>query len=134
MPKGIITKTAGKYHQKMVDLAKSKKRPNDEVFIENCMMARHHVKKRLIEQKLIPYACEACGNDDNWNNQKLVLQLEHKNGKSNDNRLENLSFLCPNCHTQTKTYAAKNKKNPSRRPKSYIDKNGLLRNVGEVLR
>lgn len=134
MPKGHVTSTAGKHYHNMAELARSKKKPNEEVFVEESTIARHHVKKRLIQQKLIPYVCEACGNDGSWNGQKLVLQLEHKNGKSNDNRLENLAFLCPNCHTQTKTYAAKNRKNPSRRAKAYIDKQGILRNIGEVLR
>jgi len=134
MPKGFVSRTAGKHYHAMAEFAKNKKKTNDEVFVEESTIARHHVKKRLLEQKLIPYICDDCGNDGNWNGKKLVLQLEHKNGKNNDNRLENLAFLCPNCHTQTKTYAAKNRKNPSRKPKSYIDKNGVLRNIGEVLR
>jgi hypothetical protein len=28
-------------------------------------------------------------------------------GKHNDNRIENLCFLCPNCHSQTSTYCGK---------------------------
>jgi 5-methylcytosine-specific restriction endonuclease McrA len=40
----------------------------------------------------------------------LSLHLDHKNGKNNDHRIENLRFLCPNCHSQTATYAGKNKK------------------------
>jgi hypothetical protein len=43
-----------------------------------------------------------------WQGSKLVLQLEHKNGKSNDNRIENICFLCPNCHSQTLTYCGRN--------------------------
>ena len=105
---------------------------NNKVFIENSTHPRHRVKERIIKEKMIEYKCESCGNDGNWNNDVLVLQLEHKNGKSNDNRIENLGFLCPNCHTQTKTYAARNRKNPSRKPKSYIDKNGILRNISVV--
>ena len=44
-----------------------------------------------------------------WLNQKLILQLDHINGTHDDNRLENLRFLCPNCHSITDTYAGKNK-------------------------
>jgi hypothetical protein len=46
---------------------------------------------------------------DVWNNKKLVLHIEHINGISNDNRIENLCFLCPNCHSQTDTYGGRNK-------------------------
>lgn len=42
-----------------------------------------------------------------WNNKPLVLQLDHINGVSSDNRIENLRIVCPNCHTQTITYARK---------------------------
>jgi hypothetical protein len=37
----------------------------------------------------------------------LTLQLDHINGISNDNRIENLRILCPNCHTQTHTFGRK---------------------------
>lgn len=50
-----------------------------------------------------------CGNIGEWQGQKLVLQLDHINGKNNDHRIENLRFLCPNCHSITETYAGKNK-------------------------
>lgn len=92
---------------------------NEEVFVENSTYARHHVKHRVITEKLIPYECEKCGITDEWQGEEIVLQLEHKNGKNNDNRLENLGFLCPNCHSQTKTYAARNRLNSDRVPKRY---------------
>ncbi|WP_433171085.1 HNH endonuclease [Actinoallomurus sp. CA-150999] len=38
-------------------------------------------------------------------NKPLRLQVEHINGDRLDCRAENLCFLCPNCHTQTATYA-----------------------------
>ena len=132
MPKGLVTKTAGKNYQAMVAKSKENAFSDEIVFVENSNHPRHRVKERLIKRKMIPYICDSCGNDGNWNGKELVLQLEHKNGVSNDNRLENLSFLCPNCHTQTQTYAAKNRKNPSRKPKSYIDKDGILRNITSV--
>lgn len=62
-----------------------------------------------------------------WNGQPLVLQLEHKNGINNDNRLENLAFICPNCHSQTPTYAGRNsvgmrKFTPEQKPNVRRDK------------
>jgi DNA-directed RNA polymerase subunit RPC12/RpoP len=41
-------------------------------------------------------------------NKEIILQLDHINGINNDNRIENLRFLCPNCHSQTETYTGKN--------------------------
>ena len=77
---------------------------------ENSTVKRCEVKKRLIKFNLLEYKCRCCGNIGEWDNKKLSLQLEHKNGISNDNRLINLEFLCPNCHSQTETYAGKNLK------------------------
>ena len=45
-----------------------------------------------------------------WNGIPLVLQLDHINGINNDNRIENLRFLCPNCHSQTTTFSGKHAK------------------------
>lgn len=88
----------------------STKIPLIDVMIENSTYCRSHLKRRILEEKLIEYKCEHCNLTNLWNNKKLVLHLEHKNGISNDNRLENLCFLCPNCHSQTDTYAGKRQK------------------------
>ena len=82
----------------------------EEWLIVNCDRSRGFVKKYLRQFNLIEYKCSDCQNDGNWNNKELVLQLEHINGISNDNRLENLCFLCPNCHSQTSSYAGKGNK------------------------
>ena len=79
----------------------------EECFCEESKIARHSVKSRIIKDSLIEYKCAICGNTGEWNDQKLVLQLDHINCINNDNRLENLRFLCPNCHSQTKTYSGK---------------------------
>lgn len=86
----------------------NKRIPDSEVFIENSTYAQHKLKERVRKQNLIPYMCE-CGNKGEWQDEELVLQLDHKNGNRKDHRLQNLRFLCPNCHSQTPTYVARNK-------------------------
>lgn len=83
--------------------------PDDSVFVANSTYARGAVKKRIIRKKLIEYKCELC-KIDSWQGQKLSLHLDHINGINNDHRLENLRFLCPNCHSLQDTYAGKNVK------------------------
>lgn len=68
------------------------------------------LKKSLLEKGLLKNKCEMCGNDGEWLEKKLTLQLDHINGVREDNRLENLRILCPNCHSQTHTYSGKNQK------------------------
>jgi len=95
---------------KISNIGKKKKIPSNQIFIENSNYSRSKIKQRVIQEKIIDYICEQCGNNGLWNGKKLILQLEHKNGNSTDNRLENLCFLCPNCHSQTETYSGKNSK------------------------
>lgn len=66
------------------------------------------LKLRLFQEGLKQNKCEICGLDE-WLGKPLCCQLHHKSGDVFDNRLENLQILCPNCHTQTDTYAAKNR-------------------------
>ena len=66
------------------------------------------LKKKLVRFGLLKYECSGCGNVGVWNGKPLTLQLEHKNGKHNDHRLSNLTFLCPNCHSQTDTFSGRN--------------------------
>jgi hypothetical protein len=84
----------------------------DEILVENSQYkSNRSLKYKLVNLKLKEYKCVKCGNVGDWMGSGLTLQLEHINGKNNDNRLENLCFLCPNCHSQTKTYCGRNMKN-----------------------
>ena len=80
------------------------KKTDSEVFIEDSTYNPSHLYVRLLKWGWIP-VCAICGQDDVWQGKPLRLHVDHINGVHSDHRLENLRFLCPNCHAQTKTYA-----------------------------
>lgn len=114
----------------------SKTRPLEEVLIDNSDYGTSVLKKRLIKEGLIEYKCQApfCP----FKNQEKVihpftgelvdlkLSLDHKNGKNNDNRLENLRFLCQHCHSMTDTWcrgpraASKKRRNPRNDTRLFV--------------
>lgn len=51
----------------------------------------------------IKHECK-CGNAGEWHGQKLILEIDHIDGNWRDCRINNLRFLCPNCHSQTSTF------------------------------
>ena len=77
---------------------------------DTCIKSMRSFKKRLIDEGHIPFICSKCDNKGEWMGKKLVLQLEHIDGNKMNNDLSNLTFLCPNCHSQTSTFAGKNRK------------------------
>lgn len=89
---------------------KAIRRLDEDVFVENSTYARHRIKKRILKANLIEYKCNICQNGPWWMGQPMVLILDHINGVSNDNRLENLRFVCSNCDSQLPTYKSKNRK------------------------
>lgn len=82
----------------------------EDVLVQNSSYANiSSLKKRLINEHILEYKCACCGNTGEWLGKPLSLQLDHINGDNKDHRINNLRFLCPNCHAQTETYAGKNK-------------------------
>ena len=67
---------------------------------------RGTVKKALIRAGLKEDRCEDCGISE-WRGKPLSLALHHVNGDGQDNRLENLRLLCPNCHSLTENFAGR---------------------------
>ncbi len=62
-----------------------------------------------------PPCCASCGMGPQWNSLPLVLHVDHINGDYSDCRQANLRFLCPNCHSQTDTFAGRGKRPEERR-------------------
>ena len=70
--------------------------------------SRAGMRKRILRENLIEHKCSECGISE-WRGKKLSLHLDHINGDRWDHKIENLRFLCPNCHSLTETYTGKNK-------------------------
>lgn len=79
---------------------------------------RASLKRRLVSEGLMEYKCVSCGNTGEWMGKKISLILDHINGVNNDNRIENLRFLCPNCNATLDTHCGKNIKKKNQKEKN----------------
>src|ERR1035437_9557779 len=82
--------------------------PINDVLILNSTYSRSLLRAKIVKSNLIEYKCAICALGGHWNNKILNLQIDHINGIGTDHRIENLRFLCYNCHSQTPTFGAKN--------------------------
>ncbi len=81
----------------------------DEILSNKRPYQSFKLKLRLFAEGLKENKCEICGISE-WNGLKLNCQLDHIDGNKNNNNLENLRIICPNCHSQTETFGFKNGK------------------------
>ena len=91
----------------------------NQVFIKNSPVTQKVLRGYIIRHNVIPYICDICGCDGHWQNGEISLELHHKDGDNNNNEIQNLSYLCPNCHALTNNYRGKNK-SPSSQEKAEI--------------
>ena len=99
----------GKAIERGVIRSRERAMPIEQLLSGERATRRTHFKMRLIAAGLLLPSCAECG-ITTWRGQPLSLELDHINGDKQDNRLENLRLLCPNCHSQTATYAGRNKR------------------------
>ena len=98
-----------KFYTRISSISKESKISLSEILINGSEYNRTHLKKRLYDEGLKERICELCGQDEYWNGMKISLILDHINGIYNDNRIESLRILCPNCNAGLDTHCGKNK-------------------------
>lgn len=101
------------------------KKSLETYLVENSTASRGNVKRRLLKEEVLKNVCSLCGQDENWNGMKISLILDHINGVYNDNRLENLRIVCPNCNAGLDTHTGKNikKKEIVSKEEKKVDRN-----------
>lgn len=93
------------------------------------MSTNYSLKNKILKENLLPYRCQRCGCDGHWEGGIISLQLHHKDGNHQNNNLDNLEFLCPNCHALTDSWCKNNRQNS-------FDENSFLAEIyhGKTIR
>ena len=95
--------------------------PDHEFFINGMHRDGQQIKKRLYAQG-VKKECSMCGVTQ-WRGAPVSLEVDHIDGDRENNLINNLRIICPNCHATTDTYRAKNQgKYKARNVSKYFTK------------
>lgn len=90
----------GKHWSKNKNSGKKKNKSEILILRFSGSRQKHYLLKRSMIESNVKYVCNICNLEPIWNNNPLTLDVDHINKNWLDDRLENLRFLCPNCHSQ----------------------------------
>ncbi len=101
------------------NFVKGIQRTEKNIFIKDSTAVQSVLRKWYSKNKYTEYKCSICGQEPFWNGQELTLILDHINGINNDDRLENLRWVCPNCNQQLPTTGYKKMRTENKLQKKY---------------
>lgn len=104
--------------------------PLEQLLVNGRAYHGYKLKRRLLNAGMLDEVCAQCGIGPEWNGKPLSLQLDHVNGDHLDNRPENLRLLCPNCHSQTETFAGKGRPSKAKDRRTACSGRGALKPAG----
>ena len=81
----------------------------EQVFCRNSPVTQKMLRGYVKRHNLMEYRCVNCGCDGSWQGGFISLEIDHMDGDNTNNELNNLRYLCPNCHALTETYRGRNK-------------------------
>ena len=88
--------------------AEAVERNEENIFIQNSTAAQVTLRRWYLKGNYSEYKCSICGQEPFWNGKEMSLILDHINGTNNDDTLENLRWVCPNCNSQLETTGSRN--------------------------
>ena len=103
--------------ERALSRARREPRPLAELLVPHSLANRGRLKERLYAEGLKERRCELCGQDEVWNGRRMSLILDQVNGVRDDNRLENLRIVCPNCNATLDTHCGRSLR---REPRSCL--------------
>src|SRR4051794_6219035 len=86
--------------------------PLARALVEGSTYPRGSLKERLFTEGMKDRRCELCGQGESWRGRRMALILDHVNGVHDDNRLENLRIVCPNCAATLDTHCGRHNRRP----------------------
>ncbi|MEU6666235.1 HNH endonuclease [Streptomyces sp. NPDC046727] len=90
-----------------------RRRTPAEILVEDTSAHAPRVPSQRLKRAMIELGmeerCALCGIEPVWLGERLPLEVDHVDGNWRNNRVENLRFLCPNCHSTTDTYRGRGK-------------------------
>jgi 5-methylcytosine-specific restriction endonuclease McrA len=82
----------------------------EEVFKKDSKITQHGLREYIQKYNAIEYRCSKCGCNGHWQDGEIRLEIHHKDGDNHNNEIDNLTYLCPNCHALTDNFRGRNKK------------------------
>jgi hypothetical protein len=79
----------------------------EEILVARSSYSRGKLKQRLFAEGFKQRHCEICGQGESWQSSWMSLILDHVNGIPDDNRLDNLRIVCPNCAATLSTHCGR---------------------------
>lgn len=85
----------------------NKKKKPEEILVMrptgSLRVVANKLRRALLESG-VDESCRECGLKDSWNGKRIRLEIDHIDGNHLNCMIENLRFICPNCHSQTPTF------------------------------